>query len=485
MKLHLIIVICFCFAAQLVLPEASHALMSIEDEKKMRAELLEQVKKRAPLVKDIAVVGYVNKVAQRVLASVENKYFEYEFFVLKDEALNAFAMPGGIIFIHSGLLEAIDTEDDLACVLAHEIGHVQARHIAKRLETMKYTGIATAVTAVAGLFLGGGGRAGTAAMISAGALSTSLALKYSREDEEEADRRACQWLCKAGYNPDGLANVMKKILQYRWIGGGAIPSYLSTHPSSSQRLSYLEDIVLIKKCPMQGERNTATLQYVQMKIKAINNDPYELIENYRETLQAKPDSLMDIYGLALALKATQQLDEAVATFEKLFDFPAIETVISSSVYADFGETLVLAGRYEQAIQMLDSHVRKNPDDVAARFQLARAWQRQGNCNKTMELLKGIDEQLEQVEEVFLMKGKCLVAQEKMGEGHYFFYRYYKVVGERSTARFHRKRALALLPSTHRYALELEEDSKKDKSGSWIDDDEEDKKASRRSGRRSN
>lgn len=482
MKLRLMMLTLFCIFVQLNAGKAAYALMSIEDEKKMRAELLEQVQKRAPLVKDIAVTSYVKKIANKVLASVENKYFDYEFFVLKDDALNAFAMPGGVIFVHSGLIEALDTEDDLACVLAHEIGHVQARHIAKRLETMKYTGIATAITAVAGLFLGGGGQAGSAAIIGAGALSTSLALKYSREDEEEADRRACQWLCKAGYDPAGLANVMKKIMQFRWIGGSAIPSYLSTHPSSSQRLSYLEDILLTKKCEIQGERNLAALKYLQLKLAAVNSDPYELIEKYREKLREKPNDLPELYGLALALKATQQLDEAVFIFEKLLAISVADKDLSPMVHTDYGETLLLAGKYEKAIDLLSSYVQKNSDDIAALYQLARAWQRQGNCVKTMDILNGIDDKLVQAEEAFLMQGKCLVAQDKMGEGHYFFYKYYKAIGDMKTARFHRKKALALLPTTHKYVREIEEDIKKGKPDSGIED-EENENNTRKSSRR--
>jgi len=213
-------------------------MMSVEEEREMRDKLLRMVESQVPLIKDPEIVGYVSSAGQKVLDQVDGKFFDYEFFVIQDDGLNAFAMPGGLVFVHTGLLEVIDTENELLCVLAHETGHVQGRHIARRMERMQRINIATAAIAIAGLFLGQG-QTGSALLVTSGALNESIALKYSREDEEEADRRACHWVCKAGYDPRGLITVLQKMQKYRWLGTSTIPSYLSTHPVYSERMTYL------------------------------------------------------------------------------------------------------------------------------------------------------------------------------------------------------------------------------------------------------
>ncbi|MGC9021527.1 MAG: M48 family metallopeptidase [Dissulfurimicrobium sp.] len=228
-------------------PKPSWAMMSIEQERKLGEKLLKTIETQVTLINDPEVVGYVRDVGERILKSIDDKYFNYRFFVIKNSGINAFAVPGGEIFVNSGLLEVVDNEDELACVLAHEMGHVQGRHIARRMDSMQKVNIATAAAAVAGLFLGGG-QAGSAVLATSGALNATIGLKYSREDEEEADRRAYQYLCKAGYSPKGLIEVMKKIQQYRWLGNDSVPSYLQTHPTSSQRITYLEDLIASRSC---------------------------------------------------------------------------------------------------------------------------------------------------------------------------------------------------------------------------------------------
>jgi len=127
---------CILIFAFVLLVSPASAMMSIEEEKEMRDNLLRMVESRVPLIKDPEIVGYVSDIGQKVLDHVNGKFFDYEFFVIQDDGLNAFAMPGGLVFVHTGLLEVIDTENELLCVLAHEIGHVQGRHIARRIERM-------------------------------------------------------------------------------------------------------------------------------------------------------------------------------------------------------------------------------------------------------------------------------------------------------------------------------------------------------------
>ena len=137
--------VCACLALDIVLPLPAPGMISIPEEREMGQELLKTVLPQVHLVKDPEVQEFVERIGRNILDVIPVKFFRFRFFVIEDPALNAFAMPGGLVFVHSGLIEAISSENELACVLAHEFGHVQGRHIARRMDNMKYREIAEAV----------------------------------------------------------------------------------------------------------------------------------------------------------------------------------------------------------------------------------------------------------------------------------------------------------------------------------------------------
>jgi predicted Zn-dependent protease len=425
------------------------AMMSIEEEKDLREELLRMVKSEVSLVQDPEVVGYVSSVGQKALKHVKARFFDYEFYVIKDEGINAFAMPGGLVFVHSGLLEVIDTEDELFCVLAHEIGHVQGRHIARRMERMTKVNIATAAMAVAGLFLGSG-QAGSALLATSGALNASIALKYSREDEEEADRRAYQWICEAGCDPRGLISILKKMQQYRWLGTDAIPSYLSTHPASSQRMVYLEDLWQEKPCTGTLPTDRYRLKRIQIKVRLMTRNPLVLIKQYRQQLGATPGDLFLQYGLAQSLLAARDYDEAIEILKSL----VTQTPGKHEFLIDLGGAYFAAGRYREAIPVLQTSEKDQPRDHAANFYLAMAFLESGSPDKALPLLKSLETNWPDQAEIFLQTGRCLAALERAGEAHYYFFLHYRDIGNVETADYHRTRAMALLPHDSKLYAEL-------------------------------
>ncbi|HPJ97517.1 MAG TPA: M48 family metalloprotease, partial [Syntrophales bacterium] len=164
------------------------AELTIEDEKKLGQEFYEKMVKNDFLVQERRMNDYITKVGTTVLASVKNPLFDYRFSIVKDSSVNAFATPGGYVYVNRGLIALVDTEGELAAVLAHEIAHVNARHIADMVNKATKVNIATLLGVLAGAFLGGGGDLSAALMGFSLAASQTMALKYSRDHEEEADR---------------------------------------------------------------------------------------------------------------------------------------------------------------------------------------------------------------------------------------------------------------------------------------------------------
>ena len=445
---------CLLTFAFVLLVSPVSAMMSIEEEQEMRDKLLRMVESRVPLIKDPEIVGYVSDVGQKALDQVDGKFFDYEFFVIQDEGLNAFAMPGGLVFVHTGLLEVIDTENELLCVLAHEIGHVQGRHIARRMERMQRINIATAAIAIAGLFLGQG-EVGSAIFATSGALNASIALKYSRTDEEEADRRACQWICKAGYDPRGLLTVLKKMQKYRWLGTSAIPSYLSTHPGASERTTYLEDLWDRERCVQKFPEDPFKLRKIQVKARVLTHDPVAMIRHYKRELRATPDDMFSLDGLAQSLLAAREYDKALKAFDNLVS----STPERPEFKVDQGRAYFTAGKYQKAISIIGPYSKRHPGDSTARFFLARAYIEQGKPAKALHILKTLKQSWPDPASIYLQLGRCFAALEKQGEAHYYFYRHYKAIGNQQSAQYHKNKALKLLPPDSELCSDLKYNKK--------------------------
>jgi len=177
--------------------------ISLKEEQQLASEFMKFIVQRYELINDPAIVRYINQIGNKILATMPPQPFTYHFYVIKEEAYNAFAIPAGHIFINSGLLAVMESEDELAGILAHEIAHIVSRHISQRIERSKKINLATMAGMVAGIFLGvatGDPAAAQALTIGAAAAGQTAALAYSREDETQADELGVQYIIDAGYN---------------------------------------------------------------------------------------------------------------------------------------------------------------------------------------------------------------------------------------------------------------------------------------------
>ncbi len=441
-----------------ILSHAALAAMSVEEERKLGKKLLHMVNEQVNIIKDPEITEYVSELGRKVLEQVEGKYFDYQFFVIRDPGINAFAMPGGLIFVHSGLIDAIDSENDLVCVLAHEIGHIQGRHIARRMDAMQKVNMASAAVAVAGLFLGGG-NAGSAVLATTGALNMSFALKYSRIDEEEADRRACQWICKAGYHPQGLISVMRKIQQSRWIGSDTIPSYLSTHPASSERITYLEDILATSNCQEKNDTGSFRFQRVKVKTAIATGRPSVLVRTFRQRVAEHPQDLFSRYGLALALHKARELNQSQKIMEELIR----ERPNDPEFLVDLGRIHLSAGRYPEAVRTLEEASRRLPNDPACSYYLASGLLELGEARKALPLLQSIESSWPDPGGISLLIGRAYSSLGDKGRTHYYLYQHYQEEGDKKTAIYHREMAKKLLGPEDKLLREIDETENSEES----------------------
>lgn len=206
-------------------------LVSVEDEKKIGVQMNEQIASEMTIVTDAAPNQRVNKIGQELLAALPEKKFETKFYVVKDDTPNAFAVPGGSIYIHTGLLDFTD-DDELAGVMAHELAHVQERHPSKNL-TRIY-----GAEFISGLLVKDD--ANQMKKLALDIAKGGVLAKFSRDDESEADELGYEIIEKTGYSEDGLVKFLSKLE----AAGGSKPFlvFLSTHPSTSDRIEKLEEL---------------------------------------------------------------------------------------------------------------------------------------------------------------------------------------------------------------------------------------------------
>ena len=207
-------------------------LMSIEEEWQLGQQLEAEIARQLPLVNDATTLAFINKVGRRIVNETELANVPWEFHVVADPSINAFNIPGGHVYVHTGLIEQVDDVAELAGVMGHEIAHGVARHATERL------------TKVYGLQIGAGvllGQdPGLISQIVAQILGQGAIAKFSRDDEREADDLGVRYLYDARYDPQGMVDLFAKLLDQRQRSPSAVSQFFSTHPLTEDRIDAVQ-----------------------------------------------------------------------------------------------------------------------------------------------------------------------------------------------------------------------------------------------------
>jgi predicted Zn-dependent protease len=240
-------------------------IVSQEQELQMGAQFAAELEKDLRFIKDPEVVGYIDNLGQSLARVSQRSDIPYTFHVVDTDEVNAFAVPGGYLYVNRGLIEAAESESELAGVLGHEIGHVVGRHSARQLS--QQMGLA----ALASIALGE--NPGVVAQLAAQIAATGAITHYSREMETEADRYGVQELYDAGIDPDGLATFFDKLVEMRGgAGSGKLEQFFSTHPDPGNRAADVR--AQIARLPARNLRgDSQKFHAVQAKVKAMPRPP--------------------------------------------------------------------------------------------------------------------------------------------------------------------------------------------------------------------
>lgn len=251
------------------LGDPASSAMSFRSEQQLGKRLYRQLRRSGRVIDDPALNSWLRALGNRLLAGASGSRGAFYFVLVDDASMNAFALPGGVIAIHSGLILQTDSESELAAVMSHEIAHVTQRHLARRLQDHKNKAWLAGLGALAGAVAASQDpQLGQAVITSSLAAQAQSQLNYSRQAETEADREGLRILRTAGFSPQGMANFMEK-MDRRQSGGHyqSITKYLRTHPLSIERLSDIRSQLGRYRGTVQP--SSADYHYAKAKLQAI------------------------------------------------------------------------------------------------------------------------------------------------------------------------------------------------------------------------
>jgi len=257
-------------------------LFSVEKEIALGKQLAEEVRRQARLKDDPLISEYVNRVGQNLARNSDAK-MAFTFQVVEDETPNAFSLPGGFIFVNTGLIKIADEEDEFAAALAHEIAHVAARHLTCQATKQQ---LMTMLAIPAGAVLGGWG--GVLARQGMNAGMPAALMKFTRANENEADYLGLQYLYAAGYDPNGAVSMFEKLEMLQRQSPGALARIFASHPLDATRIDRTQQEIQ-RILPAKSEYVVTTSEYHEMRERLINQQSKPRDDKAPQLRRADPD----------------------------------------------------------------------------------------------------------------------------------------------------------------------------------------------------
>lgn len=417
------------------------AAFTIDDEKKLGREFYEKLDSNNLLLKDKRLNDYVTEIGRLILSKSDKAPFDFTFSIFNSSAINAFATPGGYIYVNKGLINEVENEAQLAGVIAHEIAHANARHVASMIDKSRKLNVAALIGLLAGAFLGGGTDAGAAIAAFSIAGASAMSLKYSRNHEEEADRLGIAYLVSAGYYPDALIEFLKIMKQYEFVSR-SIPSYLLTHPGTDDRIFYLDGLIQSR---YRGKGASDIIgSFVRMQaLLPMESIPLQKRIIHLERLQIADAKNPDLlYAQALAHEQLGQTQQAMDLLKKALQLAPNDP----DIMARAGLLAMKTGNAQQARAYLQAAHNHNDDDPEVAFALGKANYALGQYAAALEQYRRLEYRPDAPTDLDYHMAMAYGKIDRWGEAHYHFGLHFQKHDRSDSALSHFERAMSYYPA---------------------------------------
>lgn len=407
----------------------SDATLSRGQEAQLGRTIMHQLRAAGVVAEDPHLNEYLQSLGSRLAAHANNGGDQaFTFFIVNDPSINAFALPGGYIGIHSGLILASENESELAGVLAHEIAHVTQRHISRSIHDGQRTGIVSMAAMVAAILLGVATDMPADAMQGVAAATQSAAIQrqinFTRSNEYEADRVGMDLLAASGFDPNGMATFFEKLANRYGSSTQHIPDLLRTHPVTTDRIAEARGRARLLPPATPVHSSRYTLAKARLEVNTARTPEAALA-----VFQSRdPDSftVADRYGLALAFIRAGRADEAERLFARLVEeFP---TVIWYRI--GHAEALSADRRSDAAMQVYDDSMGLFPRNVPLTTSYAEALINAGRPEMAHRILLDLLNNVRgsPTPEQIRLIARAANAEGDIGNAYYYMAEYYVSVG---------------------------------------------------------
>lgn len=416
------------------------AVLSKSQEAQIGRAIMHQIRQSGVLVDDPLVNEYINDIGHRVAAHANEAGHTFTFFVVDDPSINAFALPGGYIGVHTGLLEATRSEDELAGVLAHEVAHVTQRHIARAIHASQRQSILTTAImlgAIVAAAAGAGGDAVQGAMAVAQGTQAQQQINFTRSNEYEADRVGIAALAEAGFDPTGMATFFEVISRSAGPMEARVPEFLRTHPVSSARIAEARSRARAYPSVHTDDTTSYGISRARLMVagEATPEQAVALFEAQDYEYQSDPWR----YGRALAYMRAGRYPEAERIFEELLskDQGVIAYHIGLAEAQLAREQIDAARRtFERALELF-------PRNVPLVVHYAEAMLELGHAKAAHDLLLDTLNNVPPTPEQVRLLARAAIDAGNAPEAHYYMAEYRFMIGDLVGGVNFLQRALAL------------------------------------------
>lgn len=429
--------------AQVDLPDIgspADAVLSKSDEAQIGRAIMQQIRASGTLVEDSQITEYINDIGHRIAAQANDGGHKFTFFVIDEPSINAFALPGGYIGVHTGLLEATRSEDELAGVLAHEIAHVTQRHIARAIHANQRQSIMSTAIMLGALVAAAAGadpNAVQGAIAVAQGSAAQAQINFTRSNEYEADRVGISALADAGFDPEGMASFFEVISRNTGASEMRVPEFLRTHPVSSARIS--EARARARSLPKMQTDDTPNYGIARARLMVNGQDTAEQAVALFESQDYQYQSDAQKYGRALAYMRAGRHNEANRIFEELL----LRDQQIIAYHIGLAEALLELERIEESRDTFERAIELFPRNVPLVVHYAEALLRLGEPKLAHDILLDLLNNVPPTPEQVRLLAKAAIEYGNTPEAHYYMAEYRFMIGDLVGGVSFLQRALAL------------------------------------------
>jgi len=380
------------------------------DERKYGEMIMRQIRPDSDYSNDLLIYDFLNQMERRLLQAAKKLQlgganeqgsgaYNFEIFAVKDSSINAFALPGGFIGFHTGLLTSAETDSEVASVMGHETGHVLQRHLARQMDQQT----TNTMIALAGILLGAlaaSRNPGAASGLMQGgqAVAVNNQLSYSRDAEREADRIGFQILAASGYDVNGAPGFFQRLQKATGIMDSGVPSYVRTHPLTTDRIADMQDRA--RNIPAKNVPTAVEFYFVKararMEQSGTSSGMYDLKNTFDGLSKqvAVGKQMEGFYGLALIAQKQGQLDQAESYLQQARNLANNASGLGSSIQRQSlslditaSELALAKGKNEEALRISQAALQANPQSYAAGAAMMNAYLKLGRTNDAINWLK--------------------------------------------------------------------------------------------------